>query len=117
MPKSTSVCNSILALIYNATAWANVADNAAASPLTNIAMALATASYSGSSTLATNEATGYTNYARKEDIPRSTLGWTAPSGGGTTSIALRSLADDKDRAVLTVDENGNRTAVTLDLAP
>lgn len=39
------------------------------------------------------------------------------SGGGTTSIALRSLADDKDRAVLTVDENGNRTAVTLDLAP
>ena len=87
MPKSTSVCNSILALIYNATAWANVADNAAASPLTNIAMALATASYSGSSTLATNEATGYTNYARKEDIPRSTLGWTAPSGGATSNAA------------------------------
>lgn len=87
MPKSTSVCNSILALIYNATAWANVADNAAASPLTNIAMALATASYSGSSTLATNEATGYTNYARKEDIPRSILGWTAPSGGATSNAA------------------------------
>ena len=45
MPKSTSVCNSILALIYNATPWANVADNAASSPLTAIAMALATAQF------------------------------------------------------------------------
>lgn len=32
MPKSTSASNSILALVYNATAWANVADNASASP-------------------------------------------------------------------------------------
>ena len=45
MPKSTSVCNSILALIYNATPWANIADNAVSAPITNIHMALATDSY------------------------------------------------------------------------
>ena len=92
MPKSTSVCNSILALMYNATPWANVADNAASSPLTAIAMALATASYSASSTLASNEATGYTNYARIETIPRTTLGWTDPSGGSTSNVAAIEFA-------------------------
>lgn len=29
MPKSTDACNRILNLMYRATAWANVADNAA----------------------------------------------------------------------------------------
>lgn len=91
MPKSTSVCNSILALIYNATPWANVADNAASSPLTNIAMALATASYSGASTLASNE-TAYTNYARIETVARTTGGWTAPSGGATSNVAAIEFA-------------------------
>lgn len=36
------------------------------------------------------------------------------SGGGTTSIALRDIADTKDRIALTVDSSGNRTAVTTD---
>lgn len=27
MPKSTNTCNSILALIFNATAWADIAEN------------------------------------------------------------------------------------------
>lgn len=31
MPKSTATCNSIINLMYRAAAWANVADNAAAS--------------------------------------------------------------------------------------
>jgi hypothetical protein len=33
------------------------------------------------------------------------------SGGGTASIHFRDVADSKDRLVVTVDENGNRTAV------
>jgi hypothetical protein len=90
MPKGTSACNAILALIYNATAWANVADNAASSPLTNIAMALATASYTGASTLATNEAT-YTNYARV-NVARTTGGWAAPSAGATQNAAAIEFA-------------------------
>lgn len=36
------------------------------------------------------------------------------SGGGTTSIAIRDTNDTKDRIAATVDENGNRSAVTLD---
>lgn len=85
MPKGTATCNNFLALLYNATAWANIADNAAASPLTNIKMRLATASYSGASTGASNE-TSYTNYVA-QDVARTTGGWTAPSGGATSNAA------------------------------
>jgi len=85
MPKSQNTCNNILALIYNATAWANVADNAAASPIAVIQMALATASYSVSSTLASNE-TAYTNYVRQTPA-RTTGGWTVPSGSATSNAA------------------------------
>lgn len=91
MPKSTAMCNAVLNLWYRATAVANVADNASASPLTAIAMALATASYSASSTMASNEAT-YTNYARIETIPRSGSGWSAPSGGAIDNAAAIEFA-------------------------
>ena len=37
------------------------------------------------------------------------------SGMATTSVAVRDLADSKDRIAATVDSSGNRTAVTLDL--
>lgn len=36
------------------------------------------------------------------------------SGGGTTTVTFRDLADSKARITATVDANGNRTAVTLD---
>jgi len=36
------------------------------------------------------------------------------SGGGTPTLKSRDLADSKDRIVLTVDENGNRTNAELD---
>ena len=36
------------------------------------------------------------------------------SGGGTTTIRFRDLADTKDRISATVDSGGNRTSVTLD---
>lgn len=90
MPKSTSICNSILALLYNATAWANIADNAAASPMTNTHMRLHTASLTGASTQATSE-TVYTNYAGVA-VPRTTGGWTAPSAGATSNTAAVEFA-------------------------
>lgn len=86
MPKSISVCNKILALIYNATAWANVADNAAAAPITLVHIALKTASDTPSSTMSTGE-TAYTNYVR-QSIARTTGGWTTPSGGATSNVAV-----------------------------
>lgn len=36
------------------------------------------------------------------------------TGGGTTAISLRDLSDTKDVIEMTVDVNGNRSAVTLD---
>lgn len=85
MPKGRNTCNNILALYYNATPIANIADNAAASPVTQIRMRLATASYAATDNGAANEAT-YTNYA-SQDVPRTTGGWTAPSGGATSNAA------------------------------
>lgn len=46
--------------------------------------------------------------------------WNAAAGGkasglATTSAAFRDLADSKDRIAATVDADGNRSAVTLDL--
>lgn len=85
MPKSTTTCNNILGLYYNATAIANIADNAASSPITTVSVALATASYSASSTMSSNE-TAYTNYAR-QTVARTTGGWAAPSAGATSNVA------------------------------
>jgi len=36
------------------------------------------------------------------------------SGAATTTVAIRDIADTKDRITATVDANGNRTAITLD---
>lgn len=66
--------NNILKLIFNATAWANYADNAAASPQTNIACALHTADPGDSGNMSTSEI-AYTDYARV-DVARATGGWT-----------------------------------------
>lgn len=38
------------------------------------------------------------------------------SGAATTTIAIRNVADDKDVVTATVDADGNRSAVTLDLS-
>ena len=75
MPKATSICNSLLNLMYRATAWANVADNAAASPLTNtyVAMHVSTGPTAGTGLQSENE-TAYTNYVRIAIVKSS--GWT-----------------------------------------
>ena len=36
------------------------------------------------------------------------------TGGGTVTVNFRDLADSKNRIIVTVDVNGNRTAITLD---
>ncbi len=66
--------NNILKLIYNATAWANIADNAATSPNTNTAVALHTADPGDTGSMSTSEIT-YTSYARAS-VARTSGGWT-----------------------------------------
>ena len=89
MPKSTSTCNSILNLMYRATAWANVADNAASSPLANTYVSLHTAPLTAATNQQTENETAYTNYARQA-VARST-GWSAASGGTCENAATISF--------------------------
>lgn len=90
MPKSTATCNAILALIFNATAWADIAENDTSSPLSNLYLSLHTADPGVGNNQTTNE-TSYTNYARIA-VVRTTSGWTAPSGGATANAALAQFA-------------------------
>lgn len=90
MPKSTATCNAILALIFNATAWADIAENDTSSPKGDLYLSLHTASPGVGNSQATNEA-AYTNYARIA-VVRTTSGWDVPSGGATANAALAQFA-------------------------
>jgi hypothetical protein len=77
MGKSTTFSSDLLKLIFNATAIANMADNAASSPLTNLYVSLHTADPGAGGNQTTNEA-AYTSYARVA-VARSSGGWTVTS--------------------------------------
>ncbi len=66
--------NSLLLLIFNATAWGNYADNAASSPQTNIHCGLHTADPGEAGDMTTSES-AYTSYARV-NVARTSGGWT-----------------------------------------
>jgi len=74
MSKSNAFENSLLKLIFNATAIANLADNAASSPLTNLYVSLHTADPGEAGDQSTSEVS-YTSYARVA-VARTTGGWT-----------------------------------------
>jgi hypothetical protein len=90
MPKSTATCNSILALIFNATTWNLIAENDSTSPATNLYLSLHTADPGVGNSQTTNE-TSYTNYARVA-VARTTGGWDVPSSGATANAALVQFA-------------------------
>lgn len=89
MGKSRSASNSILNLVFNATAWANIADNAAVSPNTSLYVALHTADPGVTGTQSTNEV-AYTSYARVA-VLRTTGGWTASTLASTSPVATISF--------------------------
>jgi hypothetical protein len=74
MSKGNTFENDLLKLIFNGTAIANLADNAAASPLTNLYVSLHTADPGETGSQTTNEV-AYTSYARVA-VARSGSGWT-----------------------------------------
>jgi hypothetical protein len=74
MSKSNAFENSLLKLIFNATAIANLADNAASSPLTSLYVSLHTADPGEAGDQSTSEAT-YTGYVRVA-VLRTSGGWT-----------------------------------------
>lgn len=78
MSASNAFENAVLALVFNATAWSNMADNAASTPQTNIATALHTADPGDAGDMTTNEV-AYTSYARAS-VARTSGGFTVASG-------------------------------------
>jgi len=86
--KSDTFENDILKLIYNATAIANIADNAATAPLTNLFVALHTADPTDAGTQASSEIS-YTGYARVS-VARTSGGWTV-TGNSVSPVSTISF--------------------------
>jgi len=84
MSKSDTFENDLLKLIFNATAIANLADNAASSPLTNLFVSAHTADPGESGTQTTSEC-AYTSYARVT-VARTSGGWSV-SGNSVSPVA------------------------------
>ena len=74
MAKGATFDNDLLKMIFNAVAIANICDNAASSPLTNLYVSLHTADPTSSGNQSSSEAT-YTGYARVA-VARTTGGFT-----------------------------------------
>jgi len=87
MAKSITTCNNLLKLLFNATAWATIADNAAASPLTNLYISLHTADPGTGNSQQTNE-TGYTNYTRVA-VVRTNVGWTVATNTAVNAALVQ----------------------------
>ena len=87
MAKSVITCNNLLKLIFNATAWANMADNAASSPYTNLYVGLYTADPGTGNSQSTNE-TSYTNYTRIA-VVRTTSGWTVSTNTAVNAALIQ----------------------------
>lgn len=85
MSKGNTFENDLLLLVFNATAIANLADNAASSPLTNLYVSLHTADPGEAGNQTSNEC-AYTSYARVA-VARSGSGWTV-SGNTVSNAAL-----------------------------
>ena len=87
MAKSVTTCNNLLKLIFNATAWANMADNAATSPYTNLYVGLYTADPGTGNNQTTNE-TSYTNYTRIA-VLRTSAGWTVATNTAVNAALIQ----------------------------
>lgn len=74
MSKGNTFENDLLKLIFNATAIANIADDAASAPLANLFVSAHTADPDEAGNQQTNEC-AYTSYARVQ-VARTTGGWT-----------------------------------------
>ena len=85
MSKGNTFENDFVKLVFNATAIANIADNAAASPLTSLYVSLHTGDPGEAGDQTTNEAT-YTSYARVA-VTRNSGGWTV-TGNQAVNAAL-----------------------------
>lgn len=85
MAKGTTFASDVLKLILNGTAIANLADNAASAPNTNLYVSLHTADPSAGNQT-TNEVS-YTSYARVA-VARTSGGWTVTSNSASPAANI-----------------------------
>lgn len=114
MSASNTTETAILVLVFNATAWANYADNAAASPQTNVAVGLNTADPGDAGSMSTSES-AYTSYARVS-VARSALGWTVTAGSVSPVAAITFAAGTGGTGTVTyftTGKTGGGAAVVL----
>ena len=104
MSFSDTAETAIMALIFNATAWANYADNAAASPQTQIAAGLHTADPGDAGTMSTSEV-AYTSYARVA-VNRDSGGWTVTGGSVSPAANIDFAAGTGGSGVVTHASTG-----------
>lgn len=86
MSKGNTFENDLLQLIFNAVAIANIADNAATAPLTNLQVSLHTADPGEAGDQTTNEI-AYTGYARVA-VARTSGGWTVSANSVSPAAAI-----------------------------
>ena len=86
MSKGNTFENDLLLLIFNATGIANIADNAASSPRTNLYVSLHTGDPGEAGDQTTNEC-AYTSYARVA-VARSGSGWTVSGNAVSNAAAI-----------------------------
>ena len=87
MAKSTNTCNSLLALLFNAAAFANIAMNNSVAPLTNLYVSLHKTDPGVGGKQTTGEA-DYSSYARIPVVrDNTTSGWKTPASGSTDNNA------------------------------
>lgn len=86
MSKGNTFENDLLKLIFQATAIANVADNASSSPLTNLYVSLHTGDVGEAGSQTTNEC-AYTSYARVA-VARSGSGWTVTNNSVSPAATI-----------------------------
>lgn len=84
--KGGSYADSLLKLIFNATAIATVADNAASSPITNLFCSLHTSDPTAAGNQTSSEIT-YTSYARVA-VARTSSGWTVTTNSVSPVAAI-----------------------------
>lgn len=86
MSKGNTFENDLMKLIFQATAIANIADNAASSPLTNLYVGLHTADPGEAGDQTTSEIS-YTGYARVA-VVRTSSGWTVSTNTATNTAVV-----------------------------
>lgn len=113
MSTATTSANAIQNLIYRAVAWANMADNASASPATAIDIALHTSAPATSSQSSNEVTVGQWNTYARKTITRNTSEWDAAVNGMIQNTNLAQFVEMASGAGCTITHVSAGTGGTI----